>query len=241
MLPKIDLPTYELKLPSNGKEVIFRPFLVKEEKLLLMAAKSGDANEIIKATKQVINNCLLDSDVNVETLPFFDVDCLFIAMRAKSVGESIEVNYICQETNADGTPCAGKFPVKIDISNVKVDKNENIKSEIRFNDNLIFYMKYPGYNIIKALNDNDDSFEKKIKIIIASIDRIFNKDQYYSTKDFSTEELQNFIEGLTQEQFDKLSEFTSNFPSFYVEAKGKCIKCGKEHEVRYKDFVRFFR
>jgi hypothetical protein len=241
MLPKIDLPTYELKLPSNGKEVRFRPFLVKEEKLLLMAAKSNDANEIIKTTKQVINNCLLDNDVNVDTLPFFDVDCLFIAMRAKSIGESIEVNYVCQSTKEDGTPCGSKFPVKIDISNVEVDKNENIKSEIRFNDNLIFHMKYPGYSIIKVLNDNDDSFEKKIKIIIASIDKIFNKDQYYSTKDFSTEELQSFIEGLTQEQFNKLTEFTSNFPSFYVKAEGKCIKCGKEHNVRYKDFVRFFQ
>ncbi len=241
MLPKIDLPIYDLKLPSNGKEVRFRPFLVKEEKLLLMAAKSGDSNEIIRTTKQVINNCLLDNDVNVETLPFFDIDCLFIAMRAKSVGESIEVNYICQSITKDGTPCQSKFPVTIDISNVEIDKNENIKSEIKFNDNLIFYMKYPGYSIIKVLNDNDDSFEKKIKIIIASIDRIFNKDQYYSTKDFSTEELQNFIENLTQEQFDKLAEFTSNFPSFYVKAEGKCDKCGKEHVVRYNDFVRFFQ
>lgn len=240
MLPKIDLPTYELKLPSNGKEVRFRPFLVKEEKLLLMAAKSDDANEIIKTTKQVIGNCLLDSDINLDTLPFFDVDCLFIAMRAKSVGESIEVNYVCQSIGEDGLPCQSKFPVKIDVSNVQVEKNDSIKPEIRFNDNLIFYMKYPSYSIIKILNDNDDSFEKKTKIIMASIDKIFSKDQYYSTKDFSTEELQNFIENLTQEQFDKLSEFTSNFPSFYVKAEGKCLKCGKDHDVRYKDFVRFF-
>lgn len=240
MLPKIDLPTYELKLPSNGKEIRFRPFLVKEEKLLLMAAKSGDANEIIKTTKQVINNCLLD-EVNIDTLPFFDVDCLFIALRAKSIGESIEVNYICQNTLEDNTPCRGRFPVKIDISNVEIEKNENIKSEIKFNDNLIFHMKYPGYSIIKLLNDNTDSFDKKIKIITMSIDKIFSKGQYYSTKDFSTEELQSFIENLTQEQFDKLAEFTSNFPSFFVKSEGKCTKCGKEHSVRYKDFVRFFQ
>jgi hypothetical protein len=241
MLPTIDLPTYELRLPSSGKEVRFRPFLVKEEKLLLMAAKSGDANEIIKTTKQVINNCLLDSDVNIDTLPFFDVDCLFIALRAKSIGENIEVNYVCQNTMEDGTPCRGKFPVKIDISNVEMEKNENIKSEIRFNDNLIFYMKYPGYSIIKLLNDSTDSFDKKIKIITMSIDKIFNKDQYYSTKDFSMEDLQSFIESLTQEQFEKLAEFTSNFPSFSVKSQGKCTKCGKEHDVRYNDFVRFFQ
>lgn len=240
MLPKIDVPIYELKLPSNGKEIRFRPFLVKEEKLLLMAAKSGDANEIIKTTKQVINNCLLD-EVNIDTLPFFDVDCLFIALRAKSIGESIEVNYVCQNTLEDGTPCRGRFPVKIDISNVEIEKNENIKSEIKFNDNLIFHMKYPGYSIIKLLNDSKDSFDKKIKIITMSIDKIFSKGQYYSTKDFSTEELQSFIESLTQEQFEKLAEFTSNFPSFSVKSQGKCTKCGKEHSVRYKDFVRFFQ
>lgn len=241
MLPKIDVPTYELKLPSNGKEVRFRPFLVKEEKLLLMAAKSDDANEIIKTTKQIINNCLIDSDVNVDTLPFFDVDCLFIALRAKSIGESIEVRYVCQNNLEDGTPCNGKFEATIDVSNVEVDKNETIKTEIKFDDNLIFYMKYPTYSIIKVLNDNSDSLEKKIKIICASIDRIFIKDQFYTNKDFSTEELQNFVENLTQEQFEKLNEFIANFPSFYVKGKGVCVKCGKEHTVRYKDFVRFFQ
>ena len=118
MLPKIDLPTYDLKLPSNGKEVTFRPFLVKEEKLLLMAAKSNDANEIIKTTKQVINNCIIEpSDLNVDTLPFFDVDCLFIAMRAKSVGESIKVNFVCQNS-VENAKCGGKFEIAIDISNV---------------------------------------------------------------------------------------------------------------------------
>lgn len=241
MLPKIDLPTYDLKLPSNGKEVTFRPFLVKEEKLLLMAAKSGDANEIIKTTKQVINNCIIEpSDLNVDTLPFFDMDCLFIAMRAKSVGESIEVNYVCQNKVDDQT-CGGRFPVNIDISNVEVSKRDDITPEIRFNDNLIFYMKYPTYSIIKLLNDNDDSFEKKIKIITASVDKIFANDQFYTSKELTADEIQNFIEGLTQEQFNKLADFVANFPSFFVKAEGTCPKCGKEHTVRYTDFVRFFQ
>jgi hypothetical protein len=239
-LPKIDVPTYELKLPSNGKEVRFRPFLVKEEKLLLMAVKSNDANEIIRTTKQVINNCLIDSDVNIDVLPFFDVDCLFIAMRAKSVGENIEVNFICQKETEVGK-CGGKFAINIDISNVEIEKNTNVSSDIEFNSNLIFKMKYPSYSIIKFLNDGDDSLEKKIKIISASIDKIFINGSYYSNKDMTPEEIHSFIENLTQEQFNKLSEYVSNFPSFYVKGKGKCSKCGQEHEVRYKDFVRFFQ
>lgn len=240
MLPKIDLPTYELKLPSNGQEVTFRPFLVKEEKLLLMAAKSNDANEIIKTTKQIINNCIIGSKINIDSLPFFDIDCLFIAMRAKSVGESIEVYYVCQNI-VDNNVCNGRFPLKIDISNVELDKKEDISTEIKFNDNLIFSMKYPSYSIIKFLNDDDDGLEKKIKIISASISKIFVNGQYYTTKDLAPEEMQNFIENLTKEQFDKLLEFVSNFPSFYIKSSGTCPKCGKNHDVRYKDFIRFFQ
>jgi len=239
-LPKIDVPVYEIKLPSNGKEVRFRPFLVKEEKLLLIAAKTNDANEIIKTTKQVINNCIIDSDINVDAMPFFDVDCLFIAMRAKSVGESIEVNFVCQKETEIGK-CGGKFPIKIDISNVEVDKKQNTSFDIEFNSNLIFKMKYPTYSVVKLLNDNDDSMEKKIKIIAASIDKIFINGSYYSNKDMAPEEIYSFIENLTQEQFNKLSEYIANFPAFFVKAKGNCTKCGQSHEVRYKDFVRFFQ
>lgn len=240
ILPKIDVPVYDLKLPSNGQEVKFRPFLVKEEKLLLMAVKSNDANEIIRTTKQVINNCLIESSVNIDSLPFFDIDCLFIAMRAKSVGENIEVNFVCQNDTEIGK-CGGKFSINIDISNVEIDRKDNISSSIEFNSDLIFKMKYPSYSIIKLLNDDDDSLEKKIKIISASIDKIFIKGNYYSNKDMSPDEIHSFIENLTQEQFNRLSEYVSNFPTFYVKGKGKCLKCGHDHEVRYKDFVRFFQ
>lgn len=240
ILPKIDVPIHEIKLPSSGKEIKFRPFLVKEEKLLLMAVKTNDANEIIKTTKQVINNCLIDSNINIDTLPFFDVDCLFIAMRAKSVGESIKVNFVCQNS-VENAKCGGKFEIAIDISNVRVEKKEDISSDIEFNSNLIFKMKYPNYSVIKLLNDNDDSLEKKIKIIVASIDKIFANGTYYSNKDMTPEEMYSFIENLTQEQFNKLGEYVSNFPTFYVDGRGKCPKCGYNHEVRYKDFVRFFQ
>lgn len=240
MLPKIDVPIYDLKLPSNGKEIKVRPFLVKEEKLLLMAVKTNDTQEIIKTTKQVVNNCILDSDINIETLPFFDMDYLFIALRAKSIGENIEVSFICKNT-VDGVECDGKFPVIIDISNVVIDKVEGITPEIIFNSDLIFKMKYPSYSIIKTLDRKDDGLENQIKIMVASVDKIFTKGEYHSSKDFSTEELQEFIEGLTQEQFNKLSEFVTNFPSFYIEGKGTCPKCGKNHKVRYTDFVRFFQ
>ena len=108
MLPKIDVPTYTLKLPSSEQELTVRPFLVKEEKLLLMAVKSDDPQEIIRTTKQVINNCIISPEINVDTLPFFDIDYLFIALRAKSIGETIELNFICQNKVED-TKCGGKL------------------------------------------------------------------------------------------------------------------------------------
>jgi T4 bacteriophage base plate protein len=240
MLPKIDTPTYDVKLPSSGKEVTIRPFLVKEEKLLLMAVRSNDAQEIIRTTKQVINNCLIDSDVNVDTLPFFDIDYLFIALRAKSIGEKIEVGFICQNMT-EGNKCGGKFKSEIDISNVEVVNNDKSKLEIKFNDNLIFKMKYPTYAVMRTINENDDAIETKIKVISASIDKIFSNGQYYTNKDFTPEELRDFLENLTQQQFEKLDEFISEFPTFYATGKGKCLRCGTEHTVRYKDFVNFFR
>lgn len=240
MLPKIDVPTYNVTLPSNGKELTIRPFLVKEEKLLLMAVKSDDAQEIVRTTKQVINNCIISPEINVDSLPFFDIDYLFIALRAKSIGESIEVNFICQNM-VENEKCGGRFTVDIDISKIGVDNNDNSQLDISFHDDLIFKMKYPSYSVMRQLDEKDNQLDTKIKIIAACIDKIFTKGQYYTSKDLTPNELQEFIENLTQQQFNKLEEFTSNFPSFYAKGEGKCPKCGKEHSVRYKDFVNFFR
>jgi hypothetical protein len=240
MIPTIDVPTYDLKLPSNGQEIKVRPFLVKEEKMLLMAVSTDDAQEIIKTTKQVINNCLISKDVNIDTLPFFDVDYLFIALRAKSVGEKISVGYVCQ-TKTDGIECGGKFKVDLDIANIDVVKDESIDMDIAFNSDLIFRMKYPSYSVIKSISEKDTGIEKTIKIVAACIERVFTKGQYYTSKDMTPSEMITLVESLTNEQFMKLEEFTMNFPYFEVVGSGKCTKCGKEHSVRYNDFVNFFQ
>lgn len=239
MLPKIDVPTYIIKLPSSGQELTIRPFLVKEEKLLLMAVKSDDPQEIIRTTKQVINNCIISPEINIDTLPFFDIDYLFIALRAKSIGETIELNFICQNRIED-VKCGGKFSVNVDIANVEVE-NKDKPLEIKFHDDLIFKMKYPSYALMKQLDEKADLLETKIKIIVASIERIFTKGQYFTSKDITPAEMQEFVEGLTQQQFGLLEEFVNNFPTFYATGSGRCVKCGKEHNVRYKDFVNFFR
>lgn len=240
MLPKIDVPTYDMKIPSTGQEITVRPFIVKEEKLLLMAAQSNDPQEIIKTTKQIINNCIISPEVNIDALPFFDIDYLFIALRAKSVGEKISANFVCQNM-VEGQKCGGKFEVDIDIANVELENNDKSKLEIRFNDNLIFNMKYPPYSIMKSLTEDKNILDNKSKIIAACVDRIFMKGQYYTSKDFTTSELYEFIENLTQQQFEKLEDFIMTFPKFYVKAQGHCKKCGRDHSVRYNDFINFFQ
>jgi hypothetical protein len=239
-LPKIDVPTYDVIVPSTGKEIQIRPFLVKEEKLLLMAVESKDNENIIKTTKHVINNCIVSGKLDLEKIPFFDVDYLFIALRAKSVGEKIEVSYKCNNL-VEGQICNGVFNVDVDIAKCKIQEKEGIKDLIKLSGTLSVKMKYPSYSIMKLISGNENVIEKKIRVMINSVDKIINGDKVYTTKDFTKEELRGFIEGLTNEQYKKLEEFIDNFPEFYIEAKGVCGKCGSNHDVRYTDFTRFFQ
>ena len=205
-----------------------------------MAVESKDSENIIKTTKQVINNCIVSGDVDLEKMPFFDVDYLFIALRAKSVGENIEINYRCNNLT-DGQICNGIFSVNVDISKCAIDKKENIEDIIRLTNTLSIKMKYPSYSIMKTITSNESVLEKKIRIIMSCVERIVDGEKVYTTKDFSKEELKAFLEGLTQEQYKKLEEYIDNFPEFYIQANGTCNKCGFDHQVRYTDFTRFFQ
>lgn len=239
-LPKIDVPIYELKLPSSGKSIRVRPFLVKEEKLLLIAVESKDQNTIIQTTKQIINNCLIDNDVNIERLPFFDVDYLFIALRAKSIGETVNVNFICN-VYEEGKKCGTMFPVDIDIQKCEVKKPEDVSQTIKLTDKVTIKMKYPSYEVMKRFMENEDVLTKKIKIIASSIDQIVDGDKVMSHKDFSKDQLEQYIETFTEEQFKKFEKYVDNFPSFVILAEGMCPKCKFNHKLEYTDFTSFFR
>lgn len=238
-LPKIDVPTYEVRLPSDGRTVRIRPFLVKEEKLLLMAVESNDSMNIVNTTKQVINNCLLDQ-IEVDKLPFFDVDYLFISLRAKSIGEQIEVRYTCNHETETGV-CGGVFETDINISNSGVEKDESIDMNVKLSDKMTIKMKYPTYEIMKMITSTETVIERKLRIIMACVERIVAEDKVYTQKDFSREELRDFLENLTQDQYKKLEYFVDHFPTFYVKAEATCPKCGFVHNIKYDDFTRFFQ
>lgn len=238
-LPKISVPVYTIKLPSSGKEIRVRPFSVKEEKLLFMAVESGKVSDMIDSVKQVINNCVMSGDINLDKVPFFDIDFLFIFLRAKSIGESVEVNLTCNNTLEDGKRCGHTFPTQMDISNHEIIVNENLKNDIKLDASSGVKMKYPAYSIIKSLDDVPE-IEKKTKIIINSIEHIYDKKGVYSAKDYSTKELQDFVEGLTESNYKKLEEWIDGFPTFVVKMEADCPKCGFHHVVRYSDFADFF-
>lgn len=238
-LPKIELPIYDLTIPSTEKVIQIRPFKVKEEKLLLIAAESNDPDEMINATKQVVNNCVVSEKFDIEKLPYFDVDYIFIALRAKSVGDKIEMKYTCNAVTEEGQTCGGSFDAEIDISNVQVITNdETLKIDLG---NINIKMKYPSYTVMKSISDKDSVIDRKIKLISACVDVVTQGDKVYTRKDFTEKEMVNFIENLTESQYKKLEIFVDELPYFIVKLEKKCPKCGFNHIMEYNDLTDFFQ
>jgi hypothetical protein len=237
-LPKIDLPTYELTIPSSQEVIIVRPFSVKEEKLLLMAMESKDVDEIIKTVKQIINNCVIKGDVNIDKLPFFDIDYMFVFLRAKSVGDTVEVSLTCNNV-VDNRPCGNVFEADLNVGKTEVINKEGITNDIKLSAQQGVKMKYPNYGSMKRVEEGNP-LDVKTNIIVNSIDYIYDKDGMYSWKDYSKEELKEFVEGLTEENYNKLQDFVDNFPTINALLEATCNKCGFHHKVRYTDFYDFF-
>jgi len=237
-LPQVTTPIYDITIPSTGKATRIRPFLVKEEKLLLMATQSRDTKEIIGTVKQVINNCFVDGDINTNDLAFFDMDYLFIALRAKSIGETVELQFTCNSVTSEGQKCGHVFPVEVDISNAHIEKNENIQEKIWVTESIGVKFKYPKYGVMRALADIEDNFERKMQMIYACIDFIFDKDKVYS--DYTKEDFEKFFDSLTVAQVEKLEQWVDNLPTFAVNLEKTCDRCGFNHKIKYKDFTSFF-
>lgn len=238
-LPKIDLPTYELTIPMTDKTIIVRPFSVKEEKLLLMAMESKDPDEITKTVKQVITNCIIKGDFAIDKLPFFVIDHVFVFLRAKSIGESIEVNLTCNNTLENGEVCNNVFPAMMDISNCEVAIPEGFSDDIKLDSNKGVKMRYPNYATMKRIEAGSE-IDQISNTIVNSIDYIWDENGQYSWKDYSKEELKEFVESLTEVNYKKLQAFTENLPTFLVKLEATCNKCGFHHTVRYSDFYDFF-
>jgi hypothetical protein len=237
-LPKIDLPTYKLTIPSSQEVITVRPFSVKEEKLLLIAMESKDFDEIINTVKQIIGNCLIKGKVDIDKLPFFDIDYMFVFLRAKSVGDVVEVNLTCNNI-VDDKICGNVFETELDIGKCEVVHTEGITNDIKLSGHQGVKMRYPAYTTMKRM-EQSNAVDMKTNIIVNSIDYIYDKDGMYSWKDYSKEELKEFVEGLTEENYNKLQDFVDNFPKINAILESTCDRCGFHHKVRYSDFYDFF-
>jgi hypothetical protein len=208
-LPKIATPTYELELPSTEETIQYRPFLVKEEKLLVIALESEDNKQISTAIKTVIKNCILTKNIKVESLPTFDIEYLFLNIRGKSVGEELDVNVICPD---DGET---QVSVKINLDDIKVQKNEEHNNRIKLDDSIVMEMKYPSLDqFIKNNFDFNDknAMDKSFELIASCIDKIFNEDEVWSAADVTKKELNDFLESMNSSQFKDIEKFFETMP-----------------------------
>jgi hypothetical protein len=208
-LPTIATPTYELELPSTGQKIKYRPFLVKEEKLLVLALEGEDTKEISNAIKAVLKNCIQTRSVKVETLPTFDIEYLFLNIRGKSVGEEIDVNLIAPD---DGET---SVPVKISVDEIKVRKNPEHNKQIKLDDSLIMEMKYPSLDqFIKSNFDisNETNVNQSFELIASCIDKIYNEEEVWSASDVTKKELVEFLEQMNSSQFKQIEKFFETMP-----------------------------
>jgi citrate lyase gamma subunit len=236
-LPKIATPTYELDLPSTGQTIKYRPFLVKEEKLLVIALESEDTKQITNAIKTVIKNCIETKNIKVESLPTFDIEYLFLNIRGKSVGEEIEVNMICPDDEET------TVPVKINIDDIQIQKNDEHDNKIKLDAHLIMEMKYPSLEqFIKNNFDlsNNNAMEQSFELVASCVDKIYNEDEVWTAGDVTKKELMDFLDQMNTTQFKQIEKFFETMPKLSHTLKITNPKTEVESEVTLEGLSSFF-
>jgi hypothetical protein len=236
-LPKISTPIHELELPSTGQKIKYRPFLVKEEKVLVFALESEDTKQITTAIKTVIKNCIETKNIKVESLPTFDIEYLFLNIRGKSVGEDIEVNVICPD---DGETTV---PLKLNVDDIKVQKNPEHTNKIKLDDSIMMQLKYPSLDqFIKNnfdLNSND-TLEQSFELIASCVDKIYTEDEVWSASDVTKKELMEFLDQMNSSQFKEIEKFFETMPKLSHTIKVKNPNTEVESEVTLEGLSSFF-
>jgi hypothetical protein len=236
-LPKIATPTYELELPSTGETIRYRPFLVKEEKVLVIALESEDTKQITSAIKNVIKNCVITKNIKVESLPTFDIEYLFLNIRGKSVGEDIEVNVICPDDQETTTT------IKLNLDDIKVEKNEKHTNKIKVDKSIVMEMKYPSLDqFIKNNFDFTDTnaMEQSFDLIASCIDKIYTEDEVWAAADVTKKELGDFLEQMNSSQFKEIEKFFETMPRLSHKVTVVNPKTKVESEVVLEGLASFF-
>lgn len=236
-LPKISTPHYTLELPSTGQEIQYRPFLVKEEKVLVIALESEDTKQITNAIKNVIKNCVLTKGIKVEALPTFDIEYLFLNIRGKSVGEEIEVNIICPDDETTTTK------VTLNLDDIKVQKNENHTNKIKVDSSIMMEMKYPSLDqfIKNNFDFNDTSaMDQSFDLIASCIDKIYTEEEVWAAADVTKKELVEFLEQMNSSQFKEIEKFFETMPKLSHKISVTNPNTKVESEVVLEGLASFF-
>jgi hypothetical protein len=238
MLPKLDVPTYEIELPLSKKKVKFRPFLVKEQKNLLMAMESKESNTIHECIKDILYNCTLTEGIDIEKLPIIDIEYYFIHLRAKSVGEVVESRYRCNN-EVDGKICNNIMEKEVNLLDIKVKVKEN-NPEIQLSDKIVIKMKYPEFGIVKDSFKYENLNDITFNMIAESIEYIYDGQQFYYAHEAQPGEMLEFVESMNQQQFSKVEEFFNNLPQLKETIEIDCSKCGFHHTIDVEGLESFF-
>ena len=235
-LPKINAPTYEMVIPSSKKKIRYRPFLVKEEKILVIAMESNNIKEIATAVKQVLNNCILTRGIKLEKLSTFDIEYLFLNVRGKSVGETVDIKVTCPddgETVVDAT---------VALDDIKLLEDPEHTTEIKLDEKISMKMKYPSLN--EFIKENFElekvGFDQSFEMIASCVDIIYNDEETWNSSDFSRKELISFLEQLGSKQFKELEKFFATMPRLFHEIKVVNPKTSVENTIPLEGLAAFF-
>ena len=235
-LPKISTPTYELEIPSTKKKIRYRPFLVKEEKILIIAMESQSDTQIANAVKDVLSTCILTKGVKVDTLSTFDIEYLFLNIRGKSVGEDVEVMVTCPDDNKT------KVPVRVNLDDIQIITSKEHSRDIKLDDQLMMRMKYPSINeFIKSnFTTNEIKPEDTFDLIISCIEQVYNEEESWSTSDCTKEEMNDFLDQLNSNQFKEIEKFFETMPKLSHTIKVKNPKTNVENSIKMEGLSAFF-
>ena len=237
-LPKITTPTYELVLPSSNRKIKFRPFLVKEEKILILAMESQDTKQIANAVKNVITHCILTKGIKVDKLSTFDIEYLFLNIRGKSVGEDIEVMVTCPD---DGKT---QVPTLINIDSIKVQRSDDHETDIKLDDTYTLRMKYPSLNeFIKsnfAGGVDDMNVDDTFDLIASCIEQVYTEEESWSSADCTKKELKDFLEQLDSKQFKNIEKFFETMPKLSHTVTVTNPNTKKENKIVLEGLQNFF-
>lgn len=229
----LNTPKYEIELPISKKTVTYRPYLVKEEKLLMMALESKDQKHIIKTIQDVIGACTF-GELNIKSLPTSELELLFLKLRAKSVGETSTVGYECKE-------CSTKNDVVINLNDIEIKFGQKVNPKVMITDTVGVTLKYPtSDDIAKTMTSESSDVKSTFNIIIACVESIFDTENVYQAKDMERKDIEDFIDSLSSQQFENIQEFFMSIPKLSKEISFKCEKCGTDNKFNVEGLQSFF-